>query len=374
MRFAPTEEQTEFAEATRALLADTCPPSAVAASWGGEVGRHTSLGDGDGRVRPAWDALVEMGVNGILVPEDNGGLGLTVDHLVGVLLECGYSALPDPVADSAGVVAHTLGSLAAGGADCADALGAIASGATHVSGFGDAPLVPSASSAEAFCLFSADPTRGPSSGPARIVLAGAGDVAIEALESVDGSRSLGRVRAPADAGEVLAEGDEAAAATAEAFDLAALADAALLVGLSRAMIDLTVGYVAERKQFGVPVGSFQAVKHHLADAALAVQFAEPLVRYAAHLASGGTDAIGQTREVAVSAAKARTSAAAQLVTEVSLQCHGAIGYTVEADLHLFMKRAWALSRSHGDRAFHLGRVRTELLARSPHHQGARPSR
>ena len=166
----------------------------------------------------------------------------------------------------------------------------------------------------------------------------------------------------------MAQGSAASALTDEAFLVAALADSALLVGLGRAMIDLTVSYVGERKQFGVPVGSFQAVKHHLANAALAVQFAEPLVRNAAHLMSGGVavEAPGSiptdSRSVAVSAAKARSSDAAKKVTETALQCHGAIGYTVEADLHLFMKRAWALARSHGDSAFHLKRVRRQLLA------------
>ena len=376
MRFAPTEEQTEFAAATGALLADTCPPSAVAAAWGGEVGRHTGLGDGDGRIRAAWDALVEMGVNGILVPEQQGGLAMSLDHLVGVLEECGYSALPDPVADSAGVVAHSLGQCSDTAPDVGavnDTLAAVAAGSTVVSGFGSSPLVASATTADTLLMFTRDPTRVDPDAPAdpaadRVVLLDRSEVDLEPVESVDGSRALARVRWDAASGACVAEGSAAAALTDEAFLVAALADSALLVGLGRAMIDLTVGYVGERKQFGVPVGSFQAVKHHLADAALAVQFAEPLVRNAAHLMSGGVavEAPGSiptdSRSVAVSAAKARSSDAAKKVTETALQCHGAIGYTVEADLHLFMKRAWALARSHGDSAFHLKRVRRQLLA------------
>ena len=62
MRFAPTDDQIEFVSAVRALLADTCPPSAVAAAWGGEVGRHTGLGDSNGRIPAAWSALADMGV------------------------------------------------------------------------------------------------------------------------------------------------------------------------------------------------------------------------------------------------------------------------------------------------------------------------
>ena len=139
-------------------------------------------------------------------------------------------------------------------------------------------------------------------------------------------------------------------------------------GSRATMLETTVEYVTERRQFGVPVGSFQAVKHHLANAGAAVEFAEPLVRHAAHLLSGGTNAMATSwsdridQQVAVSMAKARASTAAQLVSETSLQCHGAIGYTVEADLQLFMKRAWALSRSHGDAYWHRRRVRGHLLA------------
>ncbi|MCZ7630711.1 MAG: acyl-CoA dehydrogenase family protein [Microthrixaceae bacterium] len=125
--------------------------------------------------------------------------------------------------------------------------------------------------------------------------------------------------------------------------------------------------MSERRQFGVPVGSFQALKHKLADATAAVEFADPLVRHAAHLVAGGTNAMARSwgedvdRQVAASMAKVRASTAAQLVSETALHCHGAIGYTVEADLQLFMKRAWALSRSHGDADWHRRRVRRHLL-------------
>jgi alkylation response protein AidB-like acyl-CoA dehydrogenase len=118
------------------------------------------------------------------------------------------------------------------------------------------------------------------------------------------------------------------------------------------MIDLTVGYVKERKQFGVPIGSFQAIKHHLADATIALEFAKPVVwRAAASIATGDPDA-----SLHASMAKAAASDAAQAVSDVSLQCHGAIGYTVEYDLHLFLKRTWALARAYGDAAWHRDRV------------------
>jgi alkylation response protein AidB-like acyl-CoA dehydrogenase len=99
------------------------------------------------------------------------------------------------------------------------------------------------------------------------------------------------------------------------------------------------------------------VKHHLADALLGVSFAEPLVwRAAFSLANGHPDA-----SIHVAMAKASASDAAQKVSDVALQCHGAIGYTVECDLHLFMKRSWALIRRSGDAATHRRSVTAHIL-------------
>ena len=154
-------------------------------------------------------------------------------------------------------------------------------------------------------------------------------------------------------------GAAAQAATLAAFDFAALGAAAELVGLSRRMLEMTILYATERKQFGVQIGSFQAVKHHLTNASLAVEFAEPLVLRAANsLALGNPQA-----SLHVSMAKAKASAAAKGAAAASLQVHGAIGYTVEYDLHLYMKRSWALAGEFGDVEFHRRRVSAELLAK-----------
>ena len=141
-----------------------------------------------------------------------------------------------------------------------------------------------------------------------------------------------------------------------ALERAALGTAAQLIGLSRRMLDLTVAYVVERRQFGVPIGSFQAVKHHLADARLQIEFAAPAVwRAAWSLAEGSPNAVRD-----VSMAKAMASDAAHVVGRASLQCHGGIGYTVEYDLHLYLKRAWALEVVWGDACWHRGRVADAL--------------
>jgi hypothetical protein len=170
----------------------------------------------------------------------------------------------------------------------------------------------------------------------------------ERRPSVDGSRRLFEVHADGGALEF-----DAATVTARA----ALAAAAQLVGLAQHMIDTSVSYVAQREQFGKPVGSFQAVKHHLADAALRLEFARPCVHRGAWVLANDPS----ETQVAVSLAKAQASEAALLAARKALQVHGAIGYTVEYDLHMWMKRAWALAAAWGDAAWHRNRVKDALL-------------
>jgi alkylation response protein AidB-like acyl-CoA dehydrogenase len=120
-------------------------------------------------------------------------------------------------------------------------------------------------------------------------------------------------------------------------------------------------YAKDRSQFGKPIGSFQAVKHHLADALVRVEFARPMVYRAAWSLSVGERDAG----LHASMAKAMASDAATLAARTALQVHGAIGYTWEHDLQLWMKRAWALAASWGDAATHRARVLETLLARAP---------
>jgi alkylation response protein AidB-like acyl-CoA dehydrogenase len=182
-------------------------------------------------------------------------------------------------------------------------------------------------------------------------LVGSGEISVEPVETVDVSRRAGRisVNSGSGSGVVVTESGDAVDL---AFDRGALGTAAVLIGLGQRMLDLTVGYVSERKQFGVPIGSFQAVKHHLANAAKDLAFARPAVYRAAW--SLATDDPARVRDVSM--AKAMASDAAERAGRAALQCHGAIGYTMEYDLHLFLKRAWALERAWGDAVFHRDRV------------------
>jgi alkylation response protein AidB-like acyl-CoA dehydrogenase len=140
-------------------------------------------------------------------------------------------------------------------------------------------------------------------------------------------------------GQVVAEGEEAARVRAEATVLTA----ALLVGVAGAVQDVAVAYVAQREQFGRPVGSFQAVKHLAADMLVRSELARSATyAAAAHLDEGLP---GPGRPVA--AAKAMAGEAAIRNSEAAVQAHGGMGFTWEVDVHLYLKRAWVLDQAWG---------------------------
>lgn len=386
MRFALSEEQHEFSEAVRGLLGDTCGPDAVRAAWPDAELAGGGPGNGNGRVPKAWSALGEMGVLGITVPEEFGGLGMTYEDLSPLLLEAGRVALPDPMSATAGVAVGALtAALASASSSGSGAGGAsveqiegllsqIAAGSLSVgvlfaageessshtasgtidtgqagitwSNIAWSNIVASAASLDVFLVFTSR----------EVLLVPRSAAQLSPLESVDGARCLSRVTWGNSGAEHLLNGEAAAAATADAFDRAALGSASELLGLSRTMLEMAVAYATERRQFGVPIGTFQAVKHQLSNSSLKVEFCEPLIMRAAHsIATGDPD-----QSVNVSMAKSKMSIAALEAATTALQVHGAIGYTVECDLHLFMKRTWALAREYGDSEFHRSRVRSWL--------------
>jgi alkylation response protein AidB-like acyl-CoA dehydrogenase len=285
-----------------------------------------------------------MGVVGLLAPESAGGMGLSDVDLVRMLAEAGYAGLTEPLADVAAVAVPAIRDHADGDV-AADLLGRIAAGdATVGVGFTADGSVLHAATSDVLLLEADD----------GLHLVRTSEVELSPLASVDGSRRLARVLWRPTPDTALAGG---AAAVQEAKDRAAVAAAAELCGLADRMLEITVEYVGERKQFGVPIGSFQAVKHHLANALLALEFAKPLVWRAAY-----SQTVGDARaSLHASMAKAQASDAAEAVGAAALQCHGAIGYTVEHDLHLFLKRTWALARRAGDSAHHRRRVATAIL-------------
>lgn len=301
MRFSLGPDRTEFAAAVRRALADGCPPAVVRAAW-----------DDRPLDRTVWQTLVDMGTTD---PE------LDWVTRVAVAEEIGRAALPHPWVETAFVAAPVLGG---------DLGGRMAS-----TDLGTPGLVPAGFDADVLLL----------QGDSGLQAVEPGRVELSRVATVDGSRGMARL-GDLPSGPLVDEVDPPAAVAG------ALGTAAVLVGLGQHLLDVTVAYVCQRHQFGQPVGGFQAVKHHLADAAKDLTFARPMVWRAAHgLDTGSPDAARD-----VSAAKALASDAAGLTADVALQCHGAIGYTVEHDLHLWLKRVWALSRAWGDAAHHRGLV------------------
>jgi alkylation response protein AidB-like acyl-CoA dehydrogenase len=311
VRFAFSDEQIAFRDAVRGFLEKECPPKVVRDAWTNADGRSG-----------VWDGLAEMGVVGVSHPDVAGGLGVDEIAVTLILEEAGRFALPEPI------VEHTAVALPLVAEHHPDA---VSDSSLFVAG---GPLVPYAASATALLL----------ERDRQLYLVDRAAAVLTPHASVDGTRRLCAVKWDrSDAAEVGGADDAALA-----FDRGALGVAAQLVGLARHMLDTTVEYAQARHQFGVPIGSFQAVKHHLADVALALEFARPLVYRAAwSLAKRDAD-----RSVHVSMAKARASDAALHAGRVALQVHGAIGYTTEYDLHLWLKRAWALAASWGDAAWH----------------------
>jgi alkylation response protein AidB-like acyl-CoA dehydrogenase len=163
-------------------------------------------------------------------------------------------------------------------------------------------------------------------------------------ESFDGTTRLASVIPAEGIGEPLVGGT--AEVVEELRARAAVLVAADLVGVAREAITRTVAYDRERTQFGVPVGSFQALKHHLADLHVGVQMAEHAVLYAAH----ALDVDEPDKRLAVAVAKAKAGDSAVQTTGAMIQYHGGIGYTWEHEAHLFYKRAKRLAGTAGDAA------------------------
>jgi alkylation response protein AidB-like acyl-CoA dehydrogenase len=335
MRFAVADEAAALRDAADALLTARATTALIRSAWG--THQHADI-------RDVWRGLADVGVTGALVPEAAGGLGLDENALVPVLERLGYSALPAPVVETVAVAAPLLA--AAGHPALPDVVSGAALITAHLGTAASAGQpVPYLQMADYVLLRGDDDA---------LRLYARGDLDAEPVRTVDGSRQLARLRAKPAGGTVVATGADAA------WQRGVLGTAATLVGLAARMLSMTVEYVASRRQFGVPVGSFQAVKHRLADAYVAVEFARPAVLAAGWaLAAAAADAGEQT-----SVAKVLASDAATAVAAAALQCHGAIGYTTEYDLHLFAKRTWALASSWGSASWHRRRLAAILIMTS----------
>jgi alkylation response protein AidB-like acyl-CoA dehydrogenase len=322
MDFLLTQDQLTLAESVRRFLAETHGPSVLRRL---DAGRKRDAG--------IWLGLVDLGVTGVCVPEDQGGMGLSVLDAALIAVEAGRACLAEPLVDTAFIAAPWL---ARNGV--VEPLQAIAEGRAKVAlAHRINPWIADLDQA----TYLLAPTAGARRGP----LHEAGPIAEERLlVSIDPLRRLFAA-------------DTNVYQDPHLLDLAALMSAAQLVGLAEAMLAQATNYAKVRQQFGQPIGAFQAVKHQLANALVAIEFAKPVVwRAAAALHDDRPHA-----SIAVSHAKLAAGDAAWAMSEIAIQVHGAMGYTYEVDLHYWMKRSWALIGAWGDRAFHTSRIDAAVI-------------
>ena len=311
-----TDEQSALRDVARDLFAKQSPSSLIRKRWkGGE--RDPNL----------WRALAEVGLLGVIVPEEFGGSGGNETDLVLVLEEAGRAALPEPFAET--LVAARL--IALGGSDVLNQswLPRIASGdAVATLALETDPFVPYAGTADILLLL--DPTG------ARLLTRD--DFTAREVKAMDPARPLFAVESKR--GERLNLTTPASRAAA--------AVAAVQNGIAQRLLEMTVEYVAARKQFGKPVGSFQAVKHKLAKIHVALEDSRPSAWYAAYALANNADDAAK----AASVAKVAASRAEAVANGEALQCHGGIGFTWEHDLHIWLKRGLALQPAFGTPAEH----------------------
>ncbi|MEV4945868.1 acyl-CoA dehydrogenase [Streptomyces sp. NPDC053755] len=361
MRFLPTGEQRAFTRSLDALLTAADTAAAVRAWAGGAPEPGLAV----------WARLAEAGVFALAAPEAYEGMGpLPVDTAL-AFVELGRHAVPGPLVETVATAAllselarlgqpgpakRLLPGLLSGGTPATLAAPAWGPGeaetgraetgraetgrsgapAARVGGGGPVPPTPYALDADAAaltCTVVGDELRiAPGHGPVRA--------------SADPAR---RLALPAPGGELLAAGPEVTAAAGYAARWAMLTTAAQSLGVGLALLDRTVAYAKQRTQFGTPIGSFQAVKHRLADTLIGLEFARPLL-FGAALTFESVD---------LAAAKVATGEAAYAAARTALQIHGAIGYTEELDLSLWLRKARPLRDAWGApswcRALVLGR-------------------
>lgn len=306
MHFHLTEEQAAIQDAVRGTLADTWP-----------IERIHGFADGDADVdAPSWDALMALGLAGILAPDS--GMGLL------------DAALACEVAGEAAAAGPLIGQLLAVFA-CANApaahglVDALSSGEKVATLVHDgSPFVPCARGADLFLVV------GRESG-VRLVPAGDG-VTIAPLQATDRTRPMSRVEIDAAAGDLLFE---AGAMTARICDAALVLVAADALGGAQKITDMSVAYAKEREQFGQPIGRFQALKHQLAHMALDVEPARALVWYAAY----AWDAALPDAPRAAAMAKAHLGDVYVRAGRAAVAAHGGIGYTWEYGLNYWFRRA-----------------------------------
>jgi acyl-CoA dehydrogenase len=353
--FALTDEQQAFAATVREFLADRFDLDAVR----GVVEDP----DGDGHPLTLWKGLADQGALAVLVPEEHDGLGLGLLDAQVIARELGAGVAPGPwttsvlaaealrLAGSPEQQAAWLPGLAAG-----ETVGTVAlrgeAGSWDGRGItvdasgerlsGTASPVDYPAVADVVVVAATDPSGAPG---LYLVESGASGLGLRDQRTYDGTARVGAVELADTPAEPLTGGARSGAdALAAVLARGAVLTAADLVGTAREALTRTVDYDRDRKQFGVPVGSFQAIKHTMADLHVGVTMAEHAVLFAAHAVDdqdrADTGEPGDpAADVAVAVAKAKAAEAAWAATGAMIQFFGGIGFTWEHEAHFFYKRA-----------------------------------
>ncbi|MBO6718474.1 MAG: acyl-CoA/acyl-ACP dehydrogenase [Rhizobiaceae bacterium] len=338
MDFRFTEEQQMMADAVRSLLADHCQPADLRRMMASDKPRDEAR----------WRQIVEMGLQGVLVPEERGGLGLSEADFVLVAEACGYACLPEPLVENAGVALPLLAAVARDPRAEKLLERALAGDITVAVKHPQNPFIADADAAGAILAVSGG----------ELYLCERSDLELERQESIDPFRRLHSLADRPCPVAAIANVDDIATDLDKAVDRGALFAAAQLLGIAQRAVDLAVAYAIERNQFGKPIGSYQAVKHLLAEAQVNIEFTRPVV----HAAAGGFDSGDIHSRARVSHAKLAAAEAADIACRTAVQIHGAMGYSWEVDVHFFLKRALALASWWGDPRFHQERVAQRVFS------------
>jgi alkylation response protein AidB-like acyl-CoA dehydrogenase len=330
MHFGLTEEQELLQETVRGFVEGECPPPRLRELFDAGSGHDPAL----------WKGLSEMGLTGLVVPEEHGGAGLELLDLALVAEVLGEGALPAPflghslaclalsIAGSDAQRARWLPLLATG-----EVVGAVAFvDDTATDSLSDAagvlsgrrPHVPGAAVADLFLVELAG-------GRLALVERSTDGVSVEPEEGIDRTRPLAGLGLDTAPGEILAAGGVASRVRDAALVLLA-ADA---LGAGWRLTRLTAGYALERHQFGFPIAQFQAVKHQLADMATSIEPTRALLWYAAH----ALDHLPEESPRWAAMAKSHITDRATDVARAAVELHGGLGFTWECDVQFWFKRA-----------------------------------
>jgi alkylation response protein AidB-like acyl-CoA dehydrogenase len=373
-------DQQALRDAAASLLDKMAGPEALRARVGTGVivgtlpgaGTETGTGSGAANDAPAgydeavWSAMAEQGWLAIELSEDESGLGLGMVELAVLCEEIGSRLVAAPFLSTIVALGALCGDEAradAGTKEWREALGLGGAVGCVAAAPGPSDLTVSGTEGQPRLSGQTPPVAYAPSADVAVVLAGAGVYGVDLraegrpppLSAMDRTRELG-VLVFEDTPARLLGHQEAAA---RLVDRAATLASAEMLGAADRVLALTVEYAKDRVQFGKPIGSFQAVKHMLADALVDVEGMRSTVYYAAWCAAVDDP----ERSLSASMAKAWCSDASRRVMAAGLQVHGGIGFTWEHDMHLYLKRAQLDQVSYGDAAAHRDRIATLLRTR-----------